>query len=803
MHLKKLIPFVATFALALPYPVFANFIFKKDNPVGVAIAANEEAVVNTALNIFRRDYQAVFAGEVTTSNNAQIFLGTLGNGSAAEKELGQQIIQQLKLHKEAYAIEVKNDKIYILGSDSRGTAYGILELSRRIGVSPWEWWADATIERRDQVVLKNGFKLFEYPSVALRGIFINDEDWGLTPWSYLTHEPSKIKGQIGPKTNARIFELLLRLRANTYWPAMHDVSVAFYQTPGNKEMANQYGIIMGASHCEPMMRNANTEWKIDGKGNYDFVNNRDNVLNFWQERVKELKGADNLYTLGIRGVHDGKMQGANTLQEQKAALVDVLKDQREMIKNTLNSNPEKVPQVFIPYKEVLDVYHMGLQVPDDVTLLWSDDNYGYIRHFPNETERKRKGGNGVYYHVSYWGRPHDYLWLATNHPAQVYTQMKMAYDKGARDIWMLNVGDIKPAEYLTELFLDMAWNIDQIKDSKEGLDRHLQNWLSREFGAHNAPELLSVMNEYYRLAYIRKPEFMANTRTEEKDAKFKEVSDLAWTEQEIKTRITEYEVLSNKVIELSKFIKPEKQDAWFELIAYPVRAAAEMNKKHLYGQLARHGIAPWAKSDDAFEAIEKLTANYNALGNGKWKNMMNAHPRDLTVYQKVPRKDAKIPMAEDKKPFRVFNGLEYSSFKGAKPVSHGLGYNSSAISLKKGSTVSYAFKYLPSNVVDIELNLAPNHPVDGEFIRYEISIDGKPLQVVDYHTVDRNEEWKLNVLRNQAIRITNAALLKKGGSHVISIKALDDGVVLDQVKVWKREMRIRMKDLGIKNKDQS
>ena len=797
MHLKKIIPFVATFALALPYPVFADFIFKKENNVNVAISAKEAPVVNTALEIFSRDYSAVFAGKVNISSNAQILIGTLGNGSAAEKGIDHQSIQGLKLHQEGYVIQVKNDKVYILGSDKRGTAYGILELSRRIGVSPWEWWADAKIEQRNTVVLKNGFNLFEHPSVALRGIFINDEDWGLTPWSYLTHEPSKITGQVGPKTNARIFELLLRLRANTFWPPMHEVSVAFYQTPGNKEMADQYGMIMGASHCEPMMRNANTEWKIDGKGNYDFVNNRENVLNFWQDRVTQLKNSDNLYTLGIRGVHDGKMQGANTLQEQKDALVNVLKDQREMITNTLNSNPEKVPQVFIPYKEVLDVYNMGLKIPDDVTLLWCDDNYGYIRHFPNETERKRKGGNGVYYHISYWGRPHDYLWLATNHPAQVYTQMKMAYDKGAKDIWMLNVGDIKPAEYLTELFMDMAWNIDQIKDSKEGLDRHLQHWLSREFGAKNAPELLSVMNEYYRLAYIRKPEFMANTRTEEKDPQFKVVADLPWSEQEIKTRIAEYNVLSDKVIKISKLIAPEKQDAWFELVEYPVRSAAEMNKKHLYGQLARHGLAEWTKSDDAFDTIQALTARYNSLANGKWKNIMNAQPRDLAVFQKVPHHTVNTPLTEDKKPLASTNGSDYSSFKGIKPVGHGLGYNRNAISLKKGSTVSYMFKDLNADLLNIEVFLAPNHPVDYKLIRYEISLDGKSLQVVDYHTVDRNEEWKVNVLRNQAIRVTKAALLKKGGSHVISIKALDEGVVLDQVKVWKREMR----DEGVKSKE--
>ena len=297
---------------------------------------------------------------------------------------------------------------------------------------------------------------------------------------------------------------------------------------------------------------------------------------------------------------------------------------------------------------------------------------------------------------------------------------------------------------------------------------------------------------------------MGNTRTEEKDPQFKVVADLPWSEQEIKTRIAQYNALSDKAIKISKLIAPEKQDAWFELVEYPVRGAAEMNKKHLYGQLARHELAEWTKSNDAFDTIQGLTAHYNSLANGKWKNIMNAQPRDLAVFQKVPHHTINKPLTEDKKPLASTNGSDYSSFKGIKPIGHGLGYNRNAISLKKGSTVSYTFKDLNADLLNIEVALAPNHPVDEKLIRYEIYLDGKSLQVVDYHTVDRNEEWKVNVLRNQAIRVTKAALLKKGGSHVISIKALDEGVVLDQVKVWKREVRdegVRSKEQGLRSKD--
>jgi hypothetical protein len=789
---NKKILIITLLVLTLPCSVFADFVFRRGSNLGVNLQANEAEVVRTAMAMFGRDYHAVFNGKIVTLGKIQLYIGTLGNGTVAEKMLDQKSINNLKAHVEGYILQVKNNQLIVVGSDKRGTAYGILELSRRIGVSPWEWWADSQIEQQHALTLKNGFVL-AYPSVKMRGIFINDEDFGLNPWSAKTYEPAKISGQIGPKTHARIFELLLRLRANTFWAAMHEVSVAFYQIRGNKEMAAKYGIIMGASHCEPMMRNSNGEWKIDGKGEYDYVNNREQVLQFWQSRVNELKHSENVYTLGIRGVHDGKMQGANTLQEQKDAITNIFKDQRNMLASTLNSELEKVPQVFIPYKEVLDVYHMGLEVPDDVTLMWTDDNYGYIRHFPTAQERARKGGNGMYYHISYWGRPHDYLWLATTHPAQIYTQMKMAYQKGAKDLWILNVGDIKPGEYLTELFLDLAWNINAISDHKAGLNQHLQNWLAREFGAKNAVTLRTMMEEYYRLAYIRKPELMGNTRTEEKEPKFKEIADLPFTVKEIRARLADYQRISNQVLAMSKTISVAKKDAWFQLIEYPVLAAAAMNNKILYGQLAKYDLAQWAQSDAAFDQIQKLTSRYNQLAGGKWKNMMNAKPRNLAVFMPVPKTKAVSFWPNVPTPIVVFNGTAYHQFEGNRPVTHGLGYESAAIELRKNSTVHYAFEAVDTDSIYIAVALAPNHPVDGKFIRYEISMDGGPTQIVEYHTTDRSEEWKINVLTNQAIRISKLKLNRLSKLHQIKIKALDEGVILDQLTIYAQQQPLKLR----------
>lgn len=541
-----------------------DFVLQSGQPVEIACSGSEVPVVRTSLDLLSRDLQTVLSATAhVDTNTGNIIVGTIGQSKLIE-QAGIDI-SALKNKKQAFMLAVSEDgKLVVAGSDSHGTAYGILEISRLLGVSPWEWWADVTPEKKETFRLSGKFRELQSPSVEYRGIFINDEDWGLMPWSNKTYEPSDVKGEIGPRTNERIFELLLRLRANTYWPAMHECTLPFFLTKGNREAAKKYGIFMGASHCEPMACNAAGEWKIRGKGAYDYVNNSPAVYQFWENRVKEVAGQEILYTLGMRGVHDGKMQGAKTVEEQKAVLNRVFVDQRGLLEKYVNKDVTQVPQVFIPYKEVLDIYHAGLQVPEDVTLMWCDDNYGYIRHFPTAEERARKGGNGVYYHVSYWGRPHDHLWLSTMSPSLIYQQMKQAYDQGIQKMWILNVGDIKPAEYQIELFMDMAWNLDKV--SSEGVTAHLKHWLERELGTSCAKTILPVMQEHYRLAHIRKPEFMGNTREEEKNPVYRVVKDLPWSEREINERLNAYSELSETVEKAASKVPADRQSAYFELV---------------------------------------------------------------------------------------------------------------------------------------------------------------------------------------------------------------------------------------------
>lgn len=759
-----------------------DFVWKTGSTMNVACTSGEEPVVQVALDLLKRDCEAVLSQPFSVmETEGDIYIGTQGKSTLLEKVAKREGIDLSCLdgHPEAFFIKVlKNGKLLVAGSDKRGTAYGILELSRMLGVSPWEWWADATPEKKTEWRIEAGFCKLDYPTVPYRGIFINDEDWGLMPWSYTNHEPSNIKGQIGPKTHARIFELLLRLRANTFWPAMHECSVPFFFTEGNKEIADRYAIYLGTSHCEPMMRNTNGEWRRVGKGDYNYLTNRENVLAFWEERVKLLRQSDDIYTLGMRGIHDSGMLGAKTVDEQKRALTDILKDQRALLAK-YKGDVTRVPQVLIPYKEVLDVYNAGLEVPEDVTLMWCDDNYGYITHFPTAEEAARPGGNGIYYHISYWGRPHDYLWLSTLSPYLIYQQMKTAYDRGIRKMWILNVGDIKPAEYQIELFMDMAWNINQIE--QEGVTRHLQNFLAREFGTQASAYLLPMMQEHYRLAHIRKPEFMGGTRTEEKDPRYKIVSDLPWSESFIHTRLAAYQELEDKAAIWGRLMPETKQATYYQLIQYPIQGASQMNKKCLYAQLARHGKADWKQSTAAFDSIVSLTRHYNTP---KWKGIMDYKPRNLAVFLPIPETHTAESLKPDRPYLYKWNALEAA--EGNPVMWEHLGYEGKAAGIRQGEAVSFSFENCRADSVEVELRFLPTHPINGKDLRIRVEVDGQPSDIISYRTYGRSEEWKQNILSNQAVRRITFPL-GKSTSHRLTVHAIDEGILLDQVYLYAKQ----------------
>lgn len=739
---------------------------------------SEEQVVHTAVDIFKSDLEKV-SDENTSYGKSELIVGTIGKSKSVDSLIKKKqiAVKDIKGKWEAFKIVCLDDnRLAVLGSDSRGTAYGVLELSRMMGVSPWEWWADVTPEKKSEVLIEKGVVTVQSPSVQYRGIFLNDEDWALVPWSSKNYEPVGISGHIGPKTYSKIFELLLRLRANTLWPAMHEPTTPFYTVEGNREAAQKYGIVIGTSHCEPMMRNNAGEWYKAKIGRYNFKTNRDNIINYWAERLKYVAETETFMTVGMRGVHDGRMEGIKTTEEYRDALHEVLDVQTDLLKEYINPDVKKIPQTIVLYKEVLNVYRSGLEVPDYVTLMWTDDNHGYIANLSDKDEQKRKGGSGVYYHVSYWGSPHDYLWLCTTSPALINMQMRRAWDYNARKIWILNVGDIKPAEYDTELFMDMAWNINSIDNSN--LSDHLRNWASREFGEKNADEIVSIMNEYYRLAAIRRPEHMGFNMVEiwgypRGGLMPNKIPD--FTEVEAKQRIEDYDRIEKAVIKLSASIPANRKDAFFQLVEYPVRAASQMNKKFLKtGQDALN----------AYYEIVKLTDYYNKkMSGGKWNYFMDMKPRDLPVFEPAiyTHKDDKL-FKKDPEFNLVIDGNKFVSNNGGCTVYKGLGHSANATMIDKGASLEYNLNVKKSAEYKLNIGFVPMQPANSGDLRVEVALNGNTLGTFSIHEDPFTKEWRENILQNQAY-ITLPVKLENGNNNVLTVKALDNDIIIDRIKL--------------------
>ncbi|MEP5341802.1 MAG: glycosyl hydrolase 115 family protein [Algibacter sp.] len=627
-------------------------IVSENDRATVIIDSNDAEVVAMASKMFTEDVFNVTGKTISNNQKGasfQIIAGTLGKSKLINQfVLKHHIdISKIKGKWETYNIQVIDNPskgikkaLVVIGSDRRATAFGMLELSRMIGVSPWEWWADAAPNKKEDLVISVENKIYGSPSVKYRGLFLNDEDWGLQRWAALNFEPET--GDIGPKTYAKVFELLLRLRANTIWPAMHKCTKAFYYYPENKVVADNYAIVIGSSHAEPMLCNINAEWEHDTMGEYRYDTNSEEIKKLFVKRAKETANFDGIYTVGMRGEHDSPMiVGEDDTDSQVDLLETVIGDQREILKKYSSKDVHK-PQAFVPYKEVLHYYQSGLELPEDITLVWTDDNYGYMRQLSNPEEQNRSGGAGVYYHTSYWGRPHDYLWLNSTNPVLMWEEMSKAYEFKSQDLWILNCGDIKPHEYSIELFLDMAWDMTNFEKS-EAVKTHHTNWANKEFGDKYAESITNIMQSYYTLAFQRRPEFMAWSQVEP----VTKSGDTEFTQfhygDEVSKRIDAYNNLIDEVTVIKSQITKEKQDAFYQLIYYPVIGAAHLNLKWLYAyknqfvaNQGRQSASYFAnKSSEAFNTITKETDYFNnTLQNGKWKHIMSMSPRHLPVFSK-------------------------------------------------------------------------------------------------------------------------------------------------------------------------
>ena len=781
--------------------------YDNETHISYSLSKNVTPVVTTALEMWSEDMMDVTGTRPRRKGTgAKVRIVQLDSDKGAAKVLKAAgiDIERLRKQKDAFCIKAHGQQLIVAGSNGRGTAYGILELSRMAGVSPWKWWADEKPERRERLALPADFHTMQSPSVEYRGIFINDEDWSTRPWSWQTHSPAR-PGMISAQTYRQVFRLLMRLRANAIWPAMHESTTPFFLVPGAKEAADSCGIVIGTSHCEPMMRNNVGEWNKEERGAYNYMTNKEGVQRYWAERLQETGHYENIYTIGMRGIHDGAMEGVGrNLNEQTAALQQVIDDQRVMLGKYVSKHVEQIPQQFVPYKEVLQVMENGLSVPDDVMLTWCDDNYGYMTRLSDSLQQKRQGGAGVYYHLSYWGRPHDYLWLSTTQPGLIYNEMREAYDHNARRMWIANVHELKTAAYDLELFLDLAWDINAVGPST--LFDHLRHWLCREFGQQAGERLLPVMQEFYRLTAIRKPEFMGWTQVELDKKKYprgwSEVQDTEFSLTsfggELDRYLTDWRKVTDGLAEAERLLPGNRQATFFSHVKYPVLSAAAMSRKMLEAQRARVSDGEvqrtaCAKSMAAYQEIHGLTDSYNRLSGGKWRHLIVDNPRGLNVF-KAPR----LPLVLSDKEMAEYtehsdkdvsewvndgsciarNACQWDKADGGAVCVQALGHSMKAVRLPKGQSLTYSFCCAEEGEALLRLALIPTQPSDRGDLRFSVSLDGGKPHTFSLKEPFRSERWKQNVLRQQAIREIPVSIGK--GTHTLTFQALDHHIVLDQ-----------------------
>jgi hypothetical protein len=540
-------------------------------------------------------------------------------GSVEKSGLIRQLIKEKKLNVdslqdrwEAYQIQVihhpfkgVDNALVIAGSDRRGTAYGVFTLSRQMGVSPWYWWADVPAKKKKEVFINEGTYRSGPPSVKYRGIFLNDEAPALSGW---VHEKF---GNFNHRFYEHVFELLLRLKANYLWPAMWGNAFNNDDTL-NPVTADEYGIVMGTSHQEPMNQ-ATEHWRREHKGAWDYTTNDSVLRTFWKQGIENMDHRETIVTLGMRGNGDEPMTQGTAIE----LLEKIVAAQRKIITDVTGKPATETPQDWALYKEVQDYYDKGMRVPDDVTLLLSDDNWGDIRRLPKLTDQARSGGYGIYYHFDYVGGPRNYKWLNTNNIARVWEQMHLAHEYNARQIWVVNVGDLKPMEFPISFFLDYAWDVT--KWNEDNLDDYYTQWAAGQFGPEHAKQIGEIIQKYSRYNARRKPELLDENT----------YSLLNYKESD-RVKI-EYDQLVDEAERINGQLPEGYRTAFFELVLHPVKACA--NLQDLYTAVAWNRYYalqndPQANkyADDVKRFYEKdslISAEYNQLNKGEWNHMMD------------------------------------------------------------------------------------------------------------------------------------------------------------------------------------
>jgi Glycosyl hydrolase family 115/Gylcosyl hydrolase family 115 C-terminal domain len=613
-----------------------NFVIVSEKQASpIYVDANDDAGVVRAVKDLQADIERVTGCMPTVAEQSDphapaiILVGTLGRSSAIDRLVreGKIDVSAITGKWESFLIQTianplpgVSSALVIAGSDRRGTIYGVYDLSEQIGVSPWYWWADVPVHHQDVLTVKPGTYMQGPPAVKYRGIFLNDEAPALTGWVKEKY------GNYNHEFYEKVFELILRLKGNYLWPAMWNN--AFNEDdPLNPRLADEYGIVMGTSHHEPMMR-AQQEWKRHGTGPWDYSKNGAVLRDFWQQGLDRNKNYENVVTIGMRGDGDVPMSESANI----ALLEQIVADQRKIIADVYKRDPSIVVQDWALYKEVLEYYDKGMRVPDDITLLWCDDNWGNIRRLPTADERKRPGGAGIYYHFDYVGDPRSYKWINTNPLPKVWEQMNLALHYGADRIWIVNVGDLKPMEFPMEFFLSLAW--DPARWPKEKIGEFTRLWAAREFGPRYAADIADIVSKYGKYNGRRKPELL-------------EPGTYSLTDYREAERIVEdFQAITTETEQIYKKLPDDEKSAFYELVLYPTKASAVVNqlyitaaKNQLYSSQGRARTNELADEVEAlFKEDAELSSYYNhTLADGKWDHMMDQTHIGWTFWNEPPK----------------------------------------------------------------------------------------------------------------------------------------------------------------------
>ncbi|MGN6267164.1 MAG: glycosyl hydrolase 115 family protein [Ginsengibacter sp.] len=806
-----------------------NFPIVSQTATAICTDGNDDWLIQRSAFLFQNDIEKVSEKKpeiihaIPSATTNIIIIGSIKNCTVI-----QQLIQSKKINVdsiknkwEAYQIQiVKNPfkgidrALVIAGSDKRGAAYGVFELSKEMGVSPWYWWADVPVKKKKKIYVNKNIFVHARPLVKYRGIFINDEAPAFSGWT------KKKFGGVNHHVYEKVFELLLRLKANYLWPAMWGNAFNDDDTL-NPILANKYGIVMGTSHHEPMLR-AQQEWKRYGKGAWNYATNKNELDSFWKKGIENMDHHESIVTIGMRGDGDMPMAQGTAI----GLLENIVANQRRIIEEVTGKPASETPQDWALYKEVQDYYDQGMRVPDDVTLLFSDDNWGNLRRLPKHNAKPRSGGYGIYYHFDYVGGPRNYKWINTNNIARVWEQMHLAYSYGVDRIWVVNVGDLKPMEFPISFFLDYAWNPEKIK--ADDLPDYFTNWAAQQFGNKYAEQIGELIQKYAQYNARRKPELLS--------PKTYSLTDY----NEFQRVVDEYNKLAVKAQIIDNLISPEYKDAFFELVLHPIEASANLNA--LYLAAAKNSFFtnennPVANSyaDSVKYFYEKdslISYKYNhEIANGKWNHMMDQTHIGYTYWQeprfnKMPavqyvtgssKKDESIkvdvkdktseyliPAHSNENIFYEKNGYvsieaaHYSKAVNTKNIKWkvipGIGKDGDGITTfpvtASESPLTNGNAYLQFDVyvydtgtVKLNAYFSPtlNFENDSLGLQYAVSIDNEKPQIVSVNKDDKNgRTWGKWVADNIIIKSTEHQILKEG-KHSIKYWMISPTVVLQKI----------------------